>query len=404
VTRSSNSGQTRRGFFTRAGLGLAAATAAVTLEPGIAAAEPPTDEELHKAALAEYRPLGKTGKMVSKIGFGSASLTAPGVLDRAIDLGINYIDTAACYNGGKSEETLGKILKKRRADVVLTTKWHPRADSKRKEMLTSLDDSLKRLKCDHVDCVLVHSVGEVDRIRNEEVFEAFAAAKKAGKVSHLGMSSHSPELIDVVKDAVALKHYEIVLLKYSFMAYPKLDPLLDDLHKAGIAVTVMKTRDGAKHVDLEKFNKGDGGFMGAALRWASSNPKIASTVISINTFEDLAIAAQAAGQKLAMGDVDLLHQYAATFDKEQCRWCGECGPSCPSGVKVWEVDRAAMYFQNYREERRGMELYAELGQPAAGCAACAAPCESSCRFEIPIKTQLTRAHDLLSWNPRHTLG
>jgi len=49
-------------------------------------------------------------------------------------------------------------------------------------------------------------------------------------------------------------------------------------------------------------------------------------------------------------------------------------------------------------------LAAELGQPAAGCAACAAPCESSCRFEIPIKTQLTRAHDLLSWNPRHTLG
>jgi predicted aldo/keto reductase-like oxidoreductase len=396
----------RRRFL--AGAGLAAASAgAWALSQGTGDAAPPAGDAatLRAAARAQYRKLGKINKMVSPIGIGTASIKSPAVLDRAIDLGLNYIDTAHCYMSGRSETEVGKVLKKRRDEVVLTTKWHPGATAKRQEMLDSLDDSLKSLQTDHIDTILVHSVEDAARIQNPEVMEAFQIAKKAGKVSHLGMSSHSPNMIEVTREAMRLGWYEIVLLKYSYMSYPGVGALIKDLHAAGIAVTVMKTRDGARHVGLADFEKGDG-FVGAALRWAASNPHIASAVISLETFEEAELYARVAGQPLASRtDLDLLHKYAQTFGKEHCRGCGDCGPACPNGVKVWEVDRAMMYFDRYQHERRGMDLYAALGEPAAACAGCAAPCESACAYQIPIRDQLTRAHRALSWgaDPHHPL-
>jgi predicted aldo/keto reductase-like oxidoreductase len=386
--------KTRRQFFKEAGL-VAAAGTLLACDDEVKA-DPIDPASARKAALTQYRPLGKIGKKVSKIGLGTGSLTEPAVLEQAIDLGLNYIDTAACYGDGQSETVVGKVLKRRRDEVFVTTKWHPAATDKRDMMLKSLDDSLKRLQTDHVDAVLVHSVGEVERIRNPEVFEAFRIAKQAGKVSHLGASSHSATLIEVMRDAIALKQYELVLMKYSFMAYPKLEALIDELHAAGIAVTVMKTRDGARDGGIKEFQKGDG-FMATALRWASSNKKVASTVMSIKTFDDVNTIAKVAGQELASRDLEVLRQYAQTFDSVQCRWCDECGPACPSAVPVWDVDRAAMYYDRYGDQRRGMELYHELGRPAAGCASCSAPCESACSFGIPIKSQMVEAHRLLDW-------
>lgn len=363
------------------------------------AAPGPDSAALRKAALGQYRTLGRTGKKVSSVGIGTASLRSPAVLERAIDLGLNYIDTAHCYMSGRSEREIGKVLKRRRDEVVLTTKWHPEADAKRDQILASLDESLQSLNTDHVDCVLVHGVADKARIENPEVYEAFQIAKKAGKVSFLGMSSHSPAMIEVTRRAMELGWYDLVLLKYSYMSYPGVGKLIEDLHAKKIGVTVMKTRDGAKHVGLEEFQKGDG-FVAAALRWASSNPRIASTVISLETFEEAELYGKIAGQKAASAqDLELLKQYAERFDKSHCRWCGDCGEACPSGVPVWEVDRAAMYYQNYQQEHRGMRLYASLGQPAAGCASCDAPCQSACSYQLPIREQMTRAHAALSWDP-----
>jgi predicted aldo/keto reductase-like oxidoreductase len=385
----------RRRFLVGAGAAtLGAATWAVA-QPHAQAA--PKGAGPRQAALKQYRTLGRTGEKVSKIGIGTASLRSPAVLERAIDLGLNYIDTAHCYMSGRSEREIGKVLKRRRDDVVLTTKWHPEAGATRAQILASLDDSLKSLNTDHVDCVLVHSVADKARIENPEVYEAFQIARKAGKVSHLGMSSHSPAMIQVVRRAMELGWYDLVLLKYSYMSYPGVGALIDDLHAKNIGVTVMKTRDGARHVGLEPYQRGDG-FVASALRWASSNPKIASTVISLETFEEADLYAKVAGQKLASAqDLEVLKQYASHFDQVQCRWCGDCGQACPSGVPVWEVDRAAMYYERYQQEHRGMRLYASLGQPAAGCASCDAPCQSACDYHIPIRDQMTHAHATLSW-------
>lgn len=392
----------RRKFLVGAG-GLAAAAGAFWLTrqgDGVAHANEDDPDAIRAAALRRYRTLGRTGLKVSSIGVGTGGTTPPGVISQCIDLGLNYIDTAHVYGNGSSETAVGKVLKKRRKEVVLTTKW-PKHANNTAQFTKTLDTSLKRLQTDHVDFVLVHAVDGMDRL-HDDVYEAFAKARKAGKVSHLGLSGHGPNLEKILNHVIKVadtdRRFEMVLIKYSFMDYKRLGAIVDQMHAKGIGVTVMKTRAGARHVDLAEFQKGDG-FLGATLRWASSNPKVGSAVISTGTFNDASLFAKIAGQELAAADVKLLEGYARRFDEVQCRWCGDCGSACPEQVPVWDVDRAAMYYSRYGEERKGMELYARLGQPAAACADCSAPCESACGYGLDIREQMAQAHATLRWDP-----
>ena len=109
------------------------------------------------------RPFGKTGMEVSILAFGSGSRflmyaeedLALQALNRAIDLGITYIDTAHSYGNGKSEERIGKIMPARRKEVTLATKLSARkADDAKRQ----IELSLKRLQTDHFDVLHIHAL------------------------------------------------------------------------------------------------------------------------------------------------------------------------------------------------------------------------------------------------------
>jgi aryl-alcohol dehydrogenase-like predicted oxidoreductase len=118
------------------------------------------------------RPLGNTGIDVSEIGLGAWQFTDPGwggpteeesvaIVDEAIRLGVTFIDTAPAYAGGKSEQTLGRALEGRRDQVVLCTKfgYWPGAgpDYSADRIEESVEQSLTRLRTDHLDVLLIHS-------------------------------------------------------------------------------------------------------------------------------------------------------------------------------------------------------------------------------------------------------
>ena len=152
-----------------------------------------------------YRTLGsRTGLKVSEIGFGGYAVDDPEIIHYALDRGINYIDTAWDYRGGKSEETIGKALKGKRDKVVLTTKWHPWSDTSKRQMMDMIDTSLRRLQTDYVDCLLVHQVGKasggesIERLVNPDLYEAYEQAKRQGKVRFTGVSAHDGDLIEVM--------------------------------------------------------------------------------------------------------------------------------------------------------------------------------------------------------------
>jgi aryl-alcohol dehydrogenase (NADP+) len=158
-----------------------------------------------------YVRLGRTGLQVSRLALGCMSYGRPSrggyewVLDeeasrpflrRAVELGINFFDTANGYSGGSSEEVLGRALAEyaRRDEVVIATKlfapWRQGPNGgglSRKAIMTAIDDSLRRLGVDHVDLYQIHRWDGHTPI--EETMEALHDLVKAGKVRYLGASS-----------------------------------------------------------------------------------------------------------------------------------------------------------------------------------------------------------------------
>ncbi len=159
----------------------------------------------------EYVNLGKTGLRVSRICLGCMSYGVPErgahpwslpeeqsrpFLARALEMGINYFDTANVYSDGTSEEIVGRALRDfaKREDVVLATKVHGRMRSdvngaglSRKAIFTEIDNSLRRLGTDYVDLYQIHRWDDGTPI--EETLEALHDVVKAGKARYIGASS-----------------------------------------------------------------------------------------------------------------------------------------------------------------------------------------------------------------------
>jgi aryl-alcohol dehydrogenase-like predicted oxidoreductase len=154
------------------------------------------------------RTLGRNGLEVSAIGLGCMGMsdfygpaddqTSVAVLDRALDLGVNLLDTADMYGVGRNEALIGQVLQRRRAEVVIATKFgnvrapdgRPlRVDGSPKYVREACEASLRRLGVDHIDLYYQH---RVDRsVPIEDTVGAMADLVRAGKVRHLGLSEAS---------------------------------------------------------------------------------------------------------------------------------------------------------------------------------------------------------------------
>src|SRR4051794_6194731 len=156
-----------------------------------------------------YRSLGRTDIKVNPHALGAMMLGAHGntdhedsirIVHRALDAGINFIDTADFYARGESEEIVGKALRGRRDDVVLATKAHlPMGEdpnmqgNSRRWLVRALEDSLRRLGTDHVDLLQIHRPAEDTDL--EETLSALTDLMRAGKVRAIGTSSFPASMI-----------------------------------------------------------------------------------------------------------------------------------------------------------------------------------------------------------------
>lgn len=151
----------------------------------------------------QYRILGNTGVNVSVIGLGANNFGGRNdeassfkVLDQALDLGVNFIDTADYYNFGESEKVIGKWLKDRRSSVILATKFEMALDNSphnhgasRYHMFNAVEDSLMRLQTDHIDLYQVHWPDPDTPI--EETLRGLDDLVKQGKIRYFGSSNFS---------------------------------------------------------------------------------------------------------------------------------------------------------------------------------------------------------------------
>ncbi len=148
------------------------------------------------------RPLGATGVMVPLVGYGTAPLGKPDVarehavrcLNRAIDLGITYLDTSPDYG---SEPHVGEVMRSRRDEVFLATKINRR---RKADVLDELKESLNRLQTDHVDLIQVHAVNAwadlEQALAADGAVAALEQARDEGLVRYIGITGHArPEIL-----------------------------------------------------------------------------------------------------------------------------------------------------------------------------------------------------------------
>ena len=274
----------------------------------------------------QYRVLGsRTGLKISEVGFGGYAIDDPDLLSYASDLGINHVDTAPQYRDGASEENIGKAMKTLRNKFILTTKWHPRTDSKKEELIESLNQSLKRLKTDHVDCLLVHNVGKdnlggFDRLNNPEFHEAMELAKKQGKARFFGISGHQPDLMDTMGKAIDLGKFDVLLMRYNFREYKNQQQIIKKAKTAGVGVIVMKTLSGAKKEKyVQAYRKRGATLKQASLKWVLSNPDISGLIITMKNREHVWQYARVSGREFGKKDqaaLDHFNHYLAEHGSE----------------------------------------------------------------------------------------
>ena len=150
----------------------------------------------------QYRSLGRSGLKVSPLCLGTMMFgaqtdekTAGQITDRALEQGVNFLDTANVYNGGKSEEVAGRLIAKTRDKWVVATKfgggqggWPNETGASRKHIIAAVDASLKRLGTDYIDLIYVHR--EDRDTKPAETIGVLADLIRAGKLRYYGLSNH----------------------------------------------------------------------------------------------------------------------------------------------------------------------------------------------------------------------
>jgi aryl-alcohol dehydrogenase-like predicted oxidoreductase len=203
-----------------------------------------------ETAALPRRPLGKTGLDVSifALGCGVGPLAhrnrrteAVEIMQRALELGVNYFDTAASY--GSSEEHLGEALAGKRREVILATKTHDRT---RDGSWRLLEQSLKRLRTDHLDVWQIHNTrpweGDVDEMfARDGVIRAMEEAREQKIVRFVGVTGHRSAAM--VRLALERYHFDVTLIAIN-AADRKFEPFLDAVvplaRRKNVGVLAMK--------------------------------------------------------------------------------------------------------------------------------------------------------------------
>lgn len=359
------------------------------------------------ARVRAYRRLGRTGFEVSDISLGTGGIrgdAGEALVREALERGVNYLDTAPDYSGSGSEQAIGRALRGRdRSRLFVATKFctpagHLPAGASVRDYEAAIEGSLARLGTDYVDLAHVHSCDEVDRLLDPNLHEAFDRLRQAGKVRFLGFSSHTPNLVQVADAAIRSGRFDVMMPAYHHGIWPALGEVIARARREqDMGVVAMKTLKGARHHGLVGFREHAEAYSQAAFQWVLSNPDVSCLVISFTEPQHLDEYLHASGAGRAAGDLAVLRAYderiAGTFCPPHC---GACLGSCPERVAIHDVFRYRMYFEDYGQEKRGIQSYARLERNASACLGCAAPCAGSCPVGIPIQQRMLETHELLS--------
>lgn len=340
-----------------------------------------------------YRTLGRTGLKITVVSFGAMLTPEPEVIRVALDHGVNYVDTARVYMGGRNEEVVAKALKGIRNRVTVATKIEWRARTKG-DMVRSVETSLRALETDTIDVIQLHSLSGRERIFEPEMRDAFLTLRKQGKVRFFGVTTHTneAEVVNALVDDPD-RFFDMALVKYNFRSGEEMRKAIARAAQAGIGIVAMKTQAGGYKTDA----LGPISPHQAALKWALSDRNVTAAIPGMRDMAELREDIAVMGMRLTLADSLILRCYGAATASRYCHLCGRCEGSCPRGVAISVVNRSLMYAEAYRSGELARATYA--GIPAkASAAACldCGHCVARCVNGLDIAAKMDRARRLLA--------
>lgn len=360
-----------------------------------------------------YRRLGRTNLMISEISLGGSPLPDWDLFLRAIERGVNYIDTSCTYSNGNSERQIGRLFKEIGRDkVYVCTKFHIRGNPSEKSIIDSVNGSLGRLGTDTIDVLSIHGAEKEEHLTDERVLGAFEKLKKEGKYRFCGLSCHSNHH-RVISRAVECGHYDMVQLGYNVFDIEDTEKDIktydDYLEESGIrgliarakandvGVVAMKTlKVGGKRQNLEKYKTGTTSIFQAMLKWVLENRNVTAIVTEMLNYDQLNEDLGAIGASLSAQERKTLYRYVAENSKDYCHLCGVCQMKCPAQIKTTAILRLLAYHESYGKTDLAKEMYSHFRpeQTALCCQNCG-NCEKACRYGVSVSKRILEAHQIL---------
>jgi predicted aldo/keto reductase-like oxidoreductase len=314
--------------------------------------------------------LGKTGLKVKRIGFGGIPIQrlpmkeSDTVLERAIESGINFFDTARVYTD--SEEKMGHILSKYRDKIIIATNTYNRVAKGAEQ---DVDISLKNLKTDYIDLYQLHNIStdaDMEKVLGSGgALEGLIRQKEKGKIKHIGVSSHKPWYLEKMLD-----YFETIQFPFNIIECKANEELIPKAKDKNVGMIAMKPVAGGSIKNVQ-YN----------LRYIlQSGLHIAIPGMDHPDQVDENFSVLENLKPLSEDEIKKLDAEKELLGDNFCRRCEYCMP-CPAGLNISFLHLIRGYYFNYGLKAWSMERLEMLEKGYGDCTACG-ECITKCPYEL----------------------
>jgi hypothetical protein len=406
----------RRGFIKTAGLTTLAGgiiSKSSFAEEALGDANTPVSQKVDKQqSNMPMRKLGKCDVKVPVLSQGAMYDVINNQISIAATLrkGINYLDTAHSYSGGKSEIGIGNFFEKnpeKRKDVFLVTKASGARTPEQIEQ--KLQTSLKRMNTDYIDLYYgVHALSSPDQL-TDELKQWAKSAKKRGLIKYFGFSTHK-NMADCLEAAAKLDWIDAIMTSYNFrlLQDSSMQKAVENCHKKGIGLIAMKVMARGQDIDPEKDGQLSKYFLSkgltqpqAKIKIVLQDKRISSACIRMPNISQINenLSAVMDNQPLTKFDRAILSEFASATCSGYCAGCASlCDSAVPDTPYISETMRYLMYHDSYGDKTTAKELFRQIPDDIKNKLADAdfSQAESICPNNLKINKLMKRAFKKLS--------